>query len=117
MTDYTKVTLDIDRDRYTGGIQVLIGVENDEGVGHGYRLAGPKCLGDSTSLKRVTLTEDDARQIRRYLDTIYPAAVAGSATPTCDCDEFPYHGCPIHGDQQRLAGSATPEEDTHHARL
>lgn len=30
---------------------------------------------------------------------------------TCDCDEFPYHGCPIHGNQERLAGSATLTED------
>jgi hypothetical protein len=74
MADYTKVTLDIDRDRYTGGVQVSIGVENDAGSGHGYRLAGPKYLGNSESIKRVTLTENDAREIRRYLDTVYPAA-------------------------------------------
>jgi hypothetical protein len=36
-------------------------------------------------------------------------AAAGSATPICDCDEFPYLGCPIHGDPKAAALAAQPD--------
>lgn len=63
MTD--KITLSLDRTGRTG-YQISINL-----VGrHGYRLLGPKYLGDSQELAVRTLDERDAREIRQYLDHI-----------------------------------------------
>lgn len=72
-----KVTLDVDQDRLTGGIQVSINaVDDGENGGHGYRIAGPKYLGASTSLRRHLIDERDAAEIRRYLDLCHPTVPA-----------------------------------------
>lgn len=63
----SDVHLAVDRDGRTGGFQLEIG--DDSG---GYRLAGPKYLGASTSVLKVTLDERAATEIRRYLDAAFP---------------------------------------------
>jgi hypothetical protein len=60
-----KLMLDVDKD---GGFQMSIGMEYADGSGSGYRLYGPKYVGRSTSLFRVTLTAAERKKIREYLD-------------------------------------------------
>lgn len=70
MSDYTQVTLSIDKvpgKIQRGGLQVSIGVQDDDGVGHGYRLAGPKYLGNSESVLEIKLDARDVEEIRSYL--------------------------------------------------
>lgn len=66
MTEYTKVVIEAD-DRGRMSISAM----DDQGVGGGYRLAGPKfcgcCPGKTTA--RAELDERDVREIRSYLDT------------------------------------------------
>lgn len=75
MTEYTKVLIESDR---RGRIQ--ISCQNAKGYGHGYRLAGPKYLGDHTEpLATRELDERDVKEIRSYLkiwDEIHPKAPA-----------------------------------------
>lgn len=77
MIEYTKVHLSADRDGLTGRYQLCIGVEDDSGGGIGHRLEGPKYSGNSNTLVRRDLTEDDAKQIRSYLNKIYPENETG----------------------------------------
>lgn len=63
-----KVQLQVDRDGWTGDIQLNIG--NPQGGG--YRIAGPKYNGSSENILTVTLTERDAKEIRAYLDASFP---------------------------------------------
>jgi hypothetical protein len=70
MTD--RITLEVDRDTLTGGIQVNISKLDENDAGHGYRLAGPKYLGASESLLVHEVTARDADEIRRYLGTVFP---------------------------------------------
>jgi hypothetical protein len=72
MTD--RITIEVDRDTLTGGIQVNIGQTGENGHGHGYRLAGPKYLGASKSLLAHEVTQRDADEIRGYLDAVFPKA-------------------------------------------
>lgn len=53
------VTFTIDRDGYTNSIQMSIGNES-----HGYRLAGPKYLGASTTLLAIPVDAGMAAEIR-----------------------------------------------------
>lgn len=76
MSTATKIVLTVDRDGYTGGIQVSIGAEDDRGHGDGYRLFGPKYLGQSTKIADVVLTQRDADEIRGYLDQLFPVEVS-----------------------------------------
>lgn len=76
MSEATKIVLTVDRDGYTGALQVSIGAEDDRGVGDGYRLIGPKYLGGSTELARTTLDQRDADEIRGYLGQLFPAVSA-----------------------------------------
>lgn len=62
-----RVYLSADRDGYSGGLQLSIGVQNADGGGHGYRIAGPKYCGNSTPMKRHFLTPRDARKIYSYI--------------------------------------------------
>lgn len=69
-----RVLLNVDRRR--DAIQVSISVIGAEGSGHGYRIAGPKYLGDSTPVIEHELTARDVEEIRQYLalwDTIQAA--------------------------------------------
>lgn len=66
-----KVTLALHREgcQRTGGYTLIIGQENEEGYGHGYRVFGPKIcsLGNDIHLTTVELDERDAREIFGYI--------------------------------------------------
>lgn len=62
----------VDVDAWTKGAQVSINYRDSTGGGYGYRLAGPKYNGSSTSLVKHRLTERDATELRRYLDKVFP---------------------------------------------
>lgn len=59
--------LGVYRDGWTKGIQVSIGDKDG-----GFRLYGPKFNGSSTPICEIKLSESDAVEIRRYLDSAYP---------------------------------------------
>jgi hypothetical protein len=68
VTEWQRVTIESDaRGRIT------INAFDANGAGHGYRLAGPKCVDDYVSgkfaktLAVVELTDHDVREIRSYL--------------------------------------------------
>lgn len=63
MSEYTKVVIEA-----AEGGRLSINVEDDEGAGHGYRLAGPKYGGhDWKVLARCELDAERVREIRSYL--------------------------------------------------
>jgi hypothetical protein len=70
-----RITIEVDRDTLTGGIQVNISKVDENDMGHGCRLAGPKYLGASESLLVHEVTARDADGIRGYLDAVFPVAV------------------------------------------
>ena len=63
------VYLAVDRRQCDGAIQLQIGVRDEDGGGHGYRIAGPKYNGDGHNLLWHQLTERDIDVIRSYLRT------------------------------------------------
>ena len=68
-SDYERVDLSIDR---AGGraYQMAISVRDSGGYGHGFRLYGPKYIGDSVGVLDHGLTETDVREIRKILDLV-----------------------------------------------
>lgn len=62
------VVLHVDKDGWTGGLQLAIGHKD----GGGYRIAGPKYNGSSERLVTKILDERDAQEIRTYLDEAFP---------------------------------------------
>lgn len=68
-----KLTIAAYKTNATGGTQIVIEQTNEEGRGWGRRLAGPKHynLGTQTLVK-ADLDADDAREIRRMLDEVFP---------------------------------------------
>ena len=66
----SDVKLEVWRDGLTGGLQVSIGDDNG-----GFRLMGPKFLGESELLSRRSLDDRDATEIRRWLDKMDEAHV------------------------------------------
>lgn len=70
------VYLNVDRDGWTGGLQLSIG--DDAG---GFRLAGPKFNGSGERVLTRRLDQRDVTEIRRYLDA-YEASLPESAR-TC----------------------------------
>ena len=75
-----KLTIDVTRDGWTGKLQLSISKHDEDGTGTGYRLAGPKFNGSSEPVLSKILDRDDAEEIRRYLDAVFPVA-ANSSTP------------------------------------
>lgn len=71
-----RIVIDLDQDGCygQGGYQVNIGVVDENGSGHGYRIFGPKYAGcdKQRHIKRHVLTPRDAREIRSYLDDLPP---------------------------------------------
>lgn len=67
-----RAFIKLDRDGWTKGLQLSIDLEDDKGGGVGYRLAGPKFNGSSTSVFTHCLSERDANEIRSYLDAAFP---------------------------------------------
>lgn len=61
------VYITVDRDGWTKGIQVSIESVDEDGGGHGFRIAGPKYNGSSTTLVRHRLGSRDIAEIERYL--------------------------------------------------
>lgn len=58
-----SIEIIVDRDGWTGGLQVSIGDENG-----GHRICGPKYNGSSKQLVAKILTKSDVRAIREYLE-------------------------------------------------
>ncbi len=74
MTSTDKIHIDVCRDGLTNGLQLSINQTDEDGAGHGYRLAGPKFNGSGKVLLSRTLDERDATEIRRYLDAVFPVS-------------------------------------------
>lgn len=72
MTD--RLILSVHRDGRTRRLQVSLSKLDARGNGHGYRLAGPKFSGSGEPLLECRLGEQDAAEIRRYLDAVFPAS-------------------------------------------
>ena len=69
------VYLTVDRDAYTGRVQLGICVLDENGSGHGHRIAGPKYLGAGEVLMKARIDQEAADEIRQYLDLINEAVV------------------------------------------
>lgn len=64
-----KVTIELSRDGWTGGLQLSINRYSNDGVsGDGYRIFGPKFNGTGELLKCHVLDERDIAEIREYLN-------------------------------------------------
>ena len=63
-----KVYLDGPTDRF----QLVLMRTGDNGASDGYRIAGPKFTGTASLVLSRDLDEDDAVEIRRYLDAVFP---------------------------------------------
>ena len=74
-----RLTIEIHRDGLSGKLQLGIHQTDENGAGHGYRLAGPEFSGSGETMLTRTLDERDAEEIRRYLDTAFPEKLAGLA--------------------------------------
>lgn len=67
-----KLILEVTRDGWTNGLQINIAQLGEDDKGWGYRLAGPKFNGSSTTLLKTELDQRDADEIRKYLDDVFP---------------------------------------------
>ncbi|WP_230536422.1 hypothetical protein [Streptomyces sp. OUCMDZ-3434] len=72
MNEPTHIKLDIDLDGWTQRLQANLVQADADGLGWGYRLAGPKYNGSSRNLLSRTLNERDAREIRDALNAVFP---------------------------------------------
>lgn len=63
-----EVRISVYRDRDSGGIEIVVEDESGSGV----RLCGPKFCGDDRFLGCVRLKQQDADEIRFYLDRAFP---------------------------------------------
>ena len=61
------IYFNVDRDRYTGALQLSVSEINEEGMGLGRRIAGPKYAGDSISLLAQKIDSRDAEAIIEIL--------------------------------------------------
>jgi hypothetical protein len=61
------IYISVDRRTYDGTLQISIGQQDDDGGGHGYRIAGPKYDGSGKTLLRHVITARDKEQIISYL--------------------------------------------------
>jgi hypothetical protein len=102
-----KATITLDqanRDREFPAYQLSLNVVESENRGHGFRLMGPKYVGQSRNLRTVELSQRDADKIRAILDEVFPdsartprAAVEAALLKTTD-------GTDVHDDFQIPAG-------------
>lgn len=67
-----KVVIEVGKDGWTGSLQLGISQLDENGSGWGHRLAGPKFNGSGETLLSRTLDERDAKEIRGYLDAVFP---------------------------------------------
>lgn len=70
-----RITLDLDKDGWTGGLQLSIQRTRPDGGGDGYRLHGPKYNGSGKNLISHEIDQRDAEEIRGYLNAAFPLAV------------------------------------------
>lgn len=64
------VYISVDQRSIDGAMQISIGIQDESGHGHGYRLAGPKYDGRGKTLLRHVLSERDATEVKVYLDKV-----------------------------------------------
>lgn len=64
------VTINVERDGLTGKLQLSINDVDESGSGSGYRIAGPKFNGTSTTLLSAPISRHDAKQIIAYLEAV-----------------------------------------------
>lgn len=83
-----KLSIDVDRDDFTGRLQVSINQRDENGHGHGHRLLGPKYLGASEQVATADLSRYDADSIRTYLDANFPAQTAFPVVTICGSMRF-----------------------------
>jgi hypothetical protein len=60
-----SLVLEVFKDNITGGIQVSLSDLDEQGRGTGYRILGPKFLGDSSLLVKRTLDSHDIDCLHR----------------------------------------------------
>jgi hypothetical protein len=72
-----QLSMYVGQDGATGRLQLAIRKTDESGAGHGYRIAGPKFTGTGSVLLEHKLNADDADEIRRYLDAVFPPKAAG----------------------------------------
>jgi hypothetical protein len=76
----TSLVFEVSKDGWTGGLQLGISELDENGGGHGFRLAGPKFNGSSKMLLKYEVTERDADEIRKLLDVKFPARTEAPRT-------------------------------------
>ncbi len=96
-----KLTLGVYRTKAEGRIQVALDQTDENGNGTGYRLAGPKHYNlGVTELLSHQLDERDAKEIRAYLDAVFPQPAADpwqrltdalNTLAATDLDRMPLH--------------------------
>lgn len=60
----------MDKDSLTGAFQMGISFENQDGGGHGYRIAGAKYSGNSKCILSKEMSSRDAAEIISYLEKV-----------------------------------------------
>lgn len=78
-----KLTLEVYGIRRTSVLQLSINRRAADGTGDGYRLAGPSFNGTGEMLLKRELTGEDAREIRGYLDDVFPLTPPAGSPLTC----------------------------------
>lgn len=68
-----RVFFEVAQDSWTSGLQLSINRVDEHGLGHGYRIAGPKLNGPSTVVLHHDLDQHGADKIRNHLDTVFPS--------------------------------------------
>lgn len=61
------VYISVDKRAFDGAIQISIGIQDADGGGHGYRIAGPKYDGNGKTLLKHLISDRDREQILSYL--------------------------------------------------
>ena len=62
-----KIYLSVDKRECDGALQISINAEDENGGGHGYRIAGPKYDGRGVTLLKHYITERDVSEMVQYL--------------------------------------------------
>jgi hypothetical protein len=99
------ISIEVDRDGWTGQLQLSIRDNNVDGNGRevagggGYRLAGPKFNGSSKRVLSARIGHVEARQIRRYLDKIPPCTHGRLVLVTDEAEDMFCLDCHTGGHQ------------------
>jgi hypothetical protein len=92
-----QLTIAAYRTHAEGRVQITLSQTDEQGRGWGRRLAGPKHYNSGTTeLVSAVLDADDARELRRMLDAVFPLAPA-----PCPCRAETVHqrGCGQTGEE------------------